>query len=390
MIDWSMLPKELLLMIAIRLYSVLELLHFRSTCTSWRSSISVADDNPFPSRPLIHLNPLIATVVIKPPRKKQLYGLNYREFLSHTSFFRVSSSNQGWLIKCDTAGLTYGTFRCLLNPLSRLPLHHWCQNIDLTKFKVLEIQPAYTVQNWLKKNQDFGFKRLVLTGKHPLLGVCCDGKIRYWNGVIWTRIKDQVALFCDIIVQRGLAYALDSNGIVWWISSSLDIYRYGPSLDENITDDSCRDLTLVECCEEFYIVDRLLEDNLQKIKVRSVNRQSYPPSYKVIHDDVGITRCELSERNYYTKMVGFKVYKVDEELEKWVQVKSLGDNALVMATDTCFSVLTHEFNGCLPNSIYFSDEDEYEINVFKLDDGSIMTMSGYSQDCFQMFVPSFH
>ncbi|ESQ50716.1 hypothetical protein EUTSA_v10023034mg [Eutrema salsugineum] len=297
MIDWSMLPKELLLMIVLCLYSILELLHFCSTCTSWRSSIS------------------------------------------------------------------------------RLSLRQWCENIDLTKFKVLEIQLAYTVQNWLKKKQTFGFKRL---------------KIRYWNAVIWTRIKDQVARFCDIIVQRGLAYALDSNGIVWWISSSLDIYRYGPSLDENITDDSCRDLTLVECCEEFYIVDRLLEDNLQKIKVRSVNRQSYPPSYKVIHDDVGITRCELSERNYYTKMVGFKVYKVDEELEKWVQVKSLGDNALVMATDTCFSVLTHEFNGCLPNSIYFSDEDEYEINVFKLDDGSIMTMSGYSQDCFQMFVPSFH
>ncbi|ESQ50938.1 hypothetical protein EUTSA_v10022973mg [Eutrema salsugineum] len=344
MIDWSMLPKEVLLMIAVRLYSDLELLHFRSTCKSWRSSISVADDNPLPSRPLItdmtvqeaaaaaaravaeaefaiakaeeaarvaeeaEAEAEAAFIFAKAAKKalKFMMRSQTREVLSHTSFFRVSSSNQGWLIKCDTAGLTYG--------------------------------------------EKFDFLESAVTGR-----------FRYWNGVIWSRIKDQVARFCDIMIHRGLAYALDSNGIVWWISSSFDIFRYGPSLYENITNDSCRDLTLVEC----YIVD-------------------------LIHDDVGITRCELSQRNYYTKTVGFKVYKVDEELKKWVQVQSGGDNALVMATDTCFSVSPHEFNGYLPNSIYLSDEDEYEISMFKLDECSIMTSSGYSQTCFQMFVPRFH
>ncbi|CAA0317754.1 unnamed protein product [Arabidopsis thaliana] len=78
---------------------------------------------------------------------------------------------------------------------------------------------------------------------------------------------------------------------------------------------------------------------------------------------------------------------MDEELAKWIEVKSLGDNAFVIATDTCFSVLAHEFYGCLQNSIYFTDNKD----IFKLDNdnGSIEIMSELSQSCFQMFVPSF-
>ncbi|CAL9239419.1 unnamed protein product [Arabidopsis halleri] len=68
------------------------------------------------------------------------------------------------------------------------------------------------------------------------------------------------------------------------------------------------------------------------------------------------------------------VYKMDEELAKWKEVKSLGDNAFVMATDTCFSVLAHEFYGCLQNSIYFTDNEEKVekvIKVFKLDNATL-------------------
>lgn len=402
-VDWSKLPEELLWMIAVRLFSAVEFKRFRSICRSWRSSSVnlAADNNPFPPRPLINLNPLVVSVTSSHGNVEQIYGLDLGALLSRAAFFRVtlssSSRSQGWLIKSD-ADLSSAKFH-LLDPLSRLPLQCWEQSIDLLEFTVTEIREAYVIQSSRKKKVAHGLKRVVLVsvagGDQRIVGIGLDGMIRYWNGEIWTRIKDQIAEFSDIIVHKGLTYALDSKGIVWWISSSLSIFRYGPSLDENITTSGCcRDKNLVECCGELYIVDRLLEGNQRKRKVDNIDDNGnyvvrFPQLTFAIHDDAGTEKCQVSEGNR-PKTLGFKVYKMDEESGKWVEVKSLGDNAIVMATDCCFSVLAHEFYGCLQNSIYFSDEDE-ELKVFKLEDGSITTtkITGFSQSCFQMFVPSF-
>ncbi|CAH8256568.1 unnamed protein product [Arabidopsis lyrata] len=278
----------------------------------------------------------------------------------------------------------------LLHPLSRLPLVHWCQSFDLFKFTLTEIRQGFLVHYSRSNKGAFGFKKLVLAGRDRVFGIGFDGKVRYWNGEIWTRIKDQIGEFVDIMVLKGLIYALDSQGIVWWISSySLSIFRYGTSL----TNECGRDLSLVECCGELYIVDRLLEDNVLKRKADSLDDDNayvgvIPRITKVIHDDVGNEKCKVVEREC-PKTVGFKVYKVDEELGKWVEVKSLGDSAVVMATDTFFSVLAREYYGCVPNSIYFIDEKEVEVKVFRLDDGSIASMFGFERSCFQLFVPSF-
>ncbi|CAH2051414.1 unnamed protein product [Thlaspi arvense] len=354
---------------------LVDFLHFRSICTSWRSSVSL-DDNPFPRRPLIDLNPLVITIHVGPNEPKQIFGLDRSAFLSRATFFRVSSSatSRGWLMKCDSDLLGYRRLR-LLNPLSRLPMSHLGLTIDL--LNVSDIQDAYVVQIQRKKKKEqlFGFKRLVVTANGRLLGVGCDGKIRYWNGDVWTKMKEQVARFCDIIVERerGLTYTLDSHGNVWWVSSSLGIFRYGPSLDEYATKESCRDLVLVECGGELYVVDRVVDDSLWIRK--SGNWCRY--RFTMIHDDDGDERWVTPEiSRFYPKTVGFKVYKVDEEVGKWVQVMSLGDHAFVMASDACFSVFADEFYGCLKNAIYFSDEAEPETTkVFKLDDGSITTMT---------------
>ncbi|CAN8270884.1 unnamed protein product [Cochlearia groenlandica] len=385
MADWSKLPEELLGLIFIRLFSVVELLRVRSICKSWRSSASFIDNNPFPDNPVIHLDKVVITRVKTMAGEEIFYGLGEGDnFLSRASFFRVTlpSSSQGWLIKYESHDHNYGTFR-LLNPLSREALGWWCRIIDMSKFNFSEIRRGYVVRS--KEEESFGFKRLVLGRKNRILGVGCDGKIRYWNGEIWTRIRDQVARFCDIIVHKGLTYALDSKGIIWWISSSLEIYRYGPSLDENMTNYCWKDRCLVECCEEFYIVDRVIENYLRKRKYKTTNF-NYT---RMIHDDFGNT--ETRETDYHSKTIGFKVYKVDEDLGKWIEVKSLGDKAIVMATDTCFSVSAHEFYGCLQNSIYFVEQHNYkdEIKVFELDDGSIKEMSGDSKCFFKMFAPMF-
>ncbi|CAH8262584.1 unnamed protein product [Arabidopsis lyrata] len=442
MSDWSKLPEELLGVIAARLFSMVEFKRFRSICKSWRASVSGTNKNLFLSCPLIKFKPL-QCMVSSIQANEQSLGLRYGPFLSRAAFFRVtlsSSRDQGWLIKSDK-DLNSGKFH-LLNSLSRLALRHSCKRIDLSckridlsEFIFSEIQEAYAVLEGKLRKTARGFQRVFLVrvpgGDHRVLVIGIDGVIRYWKDESWMRVEGQVDQFSDIELERGLTYALDTKGSVWWISSSYDISRFGPSIYKNITNRSSGEKRFVRCRGVLYIVDRLIDENLLKRKADSLNGNAIvhiwnnfpnphivdgnanagfvdananlwdnngnagfmdadPVRYRfaVLHDDVGNVSCEVFERDR-PKTIGFKVYKMDDELVKWVEVKSLGDNAVMMATDTCFSVLAHEFYGCLPNSIYFTDKEKDEIKVFKLDDGSITTMSKSEKSCFQMFVPSF-
>ncbi|XP_023644336.1 putative F-box protein At1g65770 [Capsella rubella] len=356
MADWSTLPQDLLNSIAVRLFSVVELKRFRSICSSWRSSVY----KPFPRRPIIHF---------KPSRKKNLH--HNMEFLSRSVFYRVtlsSSSRQGWLIKTEV-DVDSGKLR-LLDPLSGLAMRPLCDSLDLLEFTISEIREAYQVLYWgTRRETRDRFKRVILVkdkrGNQRVLGIPWDGKIKYWKRRrrYW-KVKKLAYRFSDVIVHKGLTYALDSTGIVLWISSKLKFYRYGPPLGDNITNGCSGERRFVECCGELYIVDRLFGE---------------------------ISRKRKANANFVSvETVGFKVYKFEEDLGKMVEVESLGDNAFVMASDTCFSVLACEYYGCLQDSIYFTEQRQ--IKVFKLDNGngsSIETMSEYSQSCFQMFVPTF-
>ncbi|CAN8270888.1 unnamed protein product [Cochlearia groenlandica] len=383
MVDWSSLPEELLGLIFIRLFSAIELLRVRSICKSWRYAASFIDNNPFPDNPVIHLDPLvIAKDITTQGGAQQFYIPEGVKFLSSASFVRITppSSSQSLLVKYEPRVQKYGKFR-LLQPLSRLPLYYPCPSIDMSKFAISEIRRAYIMQ--INNKECFGFKRLVLGIKNRILGVGCDGMIRYWNGKIWTRIKNQRAQYCDIIVHKGITYALDSKGIIWWISSSLDIFRYGLALDENMINYRWKNRCLVECCKELYIVDSIIGRQGDTIFYDDNN---------VIRDDFGITECTQSERSYHPPAIGFKVYKMEIESRKWIEVKSLGDNAIVMATDTCFSISTQEFYGYVRNSIYFAEKYDSvdKVKVCNLNDGRISFLREYMGIYFQMFAPVFH
>ncbi|KAL9299759.1 F-box protein [Arabidopsis thaliana] len=418
--DWSKLPEELLGLIALRLYSVIELIRFRSICKSWRSSASGVNKNHSLSSPLIYFKPL-QIILARAQANGQILSKYHGTVLSRATFFRVtlaSSPDQGWLIKSDT-DLKYRNFH-LLNCLSRKALGRSRKLISLSEFIVSEIQESYAVVGRRTRETASEFKRVFLVrvqgGDHRVLVIGIDGKIRFWKGGIWNGIKKQVAQFSDFVLDEGLTYAVDTKGIMWWISSAYDIIRYGTKLHENITNGSCGEKRFVRCRGELYIVDRLIDENLLKRKADSYDDNAivhfrnadYTNAdlwedgngnddffaaqahrfIHVLHDNLGNVSCKPFERDP-PKTIGFKVYKNNEELLKWVEVKSLGDKAIVIATDACFSVSAHEFYGCLPNSIYFTDKKEEEVKVFKLDDGSITTMSESEQSCFQMFVPSF-
>ncbi|XP_010437434.1 PREDICTED: F-box protein At4g35733 [Camelina sativa] len=359
-IEWSDLPGDLLDYIANGLFSKVELVRFRSICKTWRSSV-VTNEKRFRN----HINR---------NRRRRLSSYDSRRcLLSPAALCRVIHSSRpekGWLI------LTQGIYGVsskskLLSPLSRNSIvgSSSGKTLDLLKFTVSEIHQSYDVDQYeydWSSVSSYKFARVVLVGDLVFI-VNCNKQIWWCNSSEtdkpWARIMDEeVKNFSDILLHKGHLYALDLNGAIWWISlSELNIFQYGPSTPlEYYEIDDCKDKRLVVYCGDLCIVHRF--GKIFTVKGVKVERTT-----------------------------GFKVYKMDVENIKWVEVKSLGDKAIVMATDSCFSLLAREYYGCLENSIYFIDKvGKNDVEVFKLGDGSITKMADdSSQSCFQMLIPSF-
>ncbi|ESQ53520.1 hypothetical protein EUTSA_v10027241mg [Eutrema salsugineum] len=370
-VEWSDLLEELLDLIANRVFSNVELLRVRSICKSWRSA--VATNKSFPNRRNRNRRRFLS----------HPYGISNEKkcLLSPAALFRVihsSCPNKGWLLKTqDVSDLR----KKLLFPLSRLVIDSSHKTLDLLEFTVSEIHQSYDAYEYWEKDsvasiKSYGFARVVLVDnlvfavdRYKKLWWCNSGEESN-NDHVWTRMSDEEAeYFSDIIVHKGQVYALDLKGAIWWVSlSELKIYQYGPNstptgyYDSEYCREYLKDMRLVEHCGDLCIVYRF---------------------------------CEiLIKRPYSLRTIGFKVYKMDEELVKWVQVNSLGDKAFVMATDICFSVLASEYYACLENSIYFTDEEDINnAKVFKFGDGPdgsiIKNVNSSSENCFQMFSPPF-
>lgn len=61
-----------------------------------------------------------------------------------------------------------------------------------------------------------------------------------------------------------------------------------------------------------------------------------------------------NDRSRKTKM--FKVFRMDFDSRRWIEVNSLGDMALFLGDNSSISVLASDFIGCQPNCIYFSHD----------------------------------
>ncbi|EOA36448.1 hypothetical protein CARUB_v10011007mg [Capsella rubella] len=351
-IRWSDLPIDLVECLAGRLTSNIDLIHIRSICKPWRSRV------PAKKRVRNHFKRDL------PVFKDQT------TILSSTTYFRVtlpsSCPDKGWLTDNRQVSEVSKRKR-LLSPMS-------CQHItrsphktlDLLKFGVSTIYEAYNVQYFTKNDQE---DLRLLNGVFYRFFANADRVVFldnlffvvYINEIwwckndegsrCWTRINnEEVDGFLDIILHRGKIYALDLSGAIWWISlSEFNIYKYRfstPKEDLYNEDDinKCKEKRLVEYCGDLCIFHRFF--NLERT-------------------------------------VGFKVYKMDEDLVEWVEVSSLGrqDNH------------PSEYYGCLENAIYFSEAEDD--SVFKLDDGSIITKkigsssSSSHQNCFEMFYTPF-
>jgi len=154
-----------------------------------------------------------------------------------------------------------------------------------------------------------------------------DGKLGVSNigDQNWTFMDDENQRYGDIILRKCQLYVVDKWGTIFWIdSSSLKLVQFSPLLYS-----FGKRKHLVECGGSLYVVDMYVEGVPNDLRAKGI---------------------------YEYEVIDIKVYKLDEEWGRWLDVKNLGDVAFVLGKDSNFSLSAQEYYGCERNSIYFYAE----------------------------------
>ncbi|KAJ7944094.1 F-box protein [Quillaja saponaria] len=374
-VEWSDLPKELWPTIGKHLNTRIDVLRFRSACQLWRSSIPPSHPNcpcfpikiPYPIESLIDVNLTQTTVyLIEPP------GDNCSTNPSTSS--SSSSSSKGWLIKVQESN---SAPMRVLNPLSnsviRYPPDIFPKMLNLLDYRIVQVCKSYS----LKYSTGFpaaGVKK-VLFFPHSswtnvedcmIFSIYQEGKLGFmkYGAEKWTLVDDKNFCYVDVIVHKEQFYVVDRSGTIFWIDvSSLKLIQFSPPLC-GVGDQK----HLVESCGDLYVVDKYFD----KDPIRSMQ-----------HHDVNVDYYRDDNRDA-REVVGFVIYKLDEEWGTWINVKNLGDRAFILGYDCSFSVSASEFAGFQRNCVYFSDR--FDGRVYKLEDRSIITLKFYPK-CSNLFWP---
>ncbi|KAL4645642.1 hypothetical protein ACB092_02G249100 [Castanea dentata] len=353
-VEWSDLPKELLPTIGKSLDTRIDIVRFRSVCNSWRSSVP---SNNSPRFPIKFPYPSTISSSTAPTQTPAYLCESTIYLLQSLNPSSTSSSYKAWLVKVEQDSNTGCKYPNI--------------TLNLLEFRVIELAKAYT----LRLRDRVGVVRIGSTNEivEPILP--SDSSIRSVTKVVmfpnspWTNVNDSAVFvifgagrlgfaksgaesltvvdsngfeYDDIILYKGQFYVIDTLGNVSWIdNSSLKLVPFLPPL--------CglgSQKHLVESCGTLYVVDRYF--NTERRRLEHTNRY--------------VRDCDGS------KVVDFKVYKLDEEWGRWELENSLGDRAFVLGNDCCLSISAEEFTGYKRNCIYFNDQNE--THVFNLEDSS--------------------
>ncbi|KAK2363802.1 F-box protein [Trifolium repens] len=338
------LPEELWAIIFTKLKSSLDIVRFCSTCSLWHSFL------PPP-----------------PPLSFDLRIPHQEYFLEQTKIYRIQpsphdqdpttsscSSNKGWLIKVfqNTDSSKFYLFDLFTN--ERLSSDKIAQKVDLMNVRVVELFELYTLSH---EYDNFGgfepvsFVRKVILfsvkGRCMVFALYRNNKLkvsnigekklttlRHYNG---EENKNRVTMisydcienkpFNDIILYKGQLYVLDEIGTIFWINTlSLKLVQFSPKNSN--------------CCDERQI---------------SMDKQ-------LVEYDGNLYVVDIDDGKYYRKGcllkgVLVKVYKLDQEWGKWLDVKDLGDVSFVLGKDSNFALLAQDYHGCQRNCIYFYYRD---------------------------------
>lgn len=205
-----------------------------------------------------------------------------------------------------------------------------------------------------------------------LLTIHVSGKLAMYRSgdKRWNIIHEMPSPYDDVILFAGDFYAVDSTGravLVGLSSSNVGLVArpvFGG--DKKF---------LVESSGELLMVDMYL---------------SMAASTEVDMGDQNDDAFEQFDLCMGERTVRFKVFKLDREEKKWVEVNSLDDRVLFLGDDCTFSASASDLS-CCRNCIFFTDnffftggeEDVVfrgrDIGVFDMENGSIAALTDYPE-----------
>ncbi|KAH9611926.1 hypothetical protein KSS87_014544 [Heliosperma pusillum] len=354
---WSDLPEELLIPIVDRLENRQDILHARAVCKEWRRCVSTS---------LLSNKRILSTLLphklktTNPPllkggasvRKAGFYG----EDPPLTSLVLVASSiflikpifNPNlppWLVTIEEVnpGKVF-----LRRPLSRSFVGEMPSDfpklLDICRFEVEEMGKIYSLRSDEKPNHLFeeGHKVLMLVNCND-----CNREVTiddYTTVVLYdtgfiaainlgNEKVQQVFLkarkFDDIIMFKGRVYTIDRYGILYVMdkdNTGSDRFKMVQIAKEQLHSPNELKNRLFESCGELYLLRKCL-----------------------------ITRPTLKH-----KRTGIRVYRMNDELNKWEELDSIGDDRILfVAGDCCFFARASDFCGWKGNCIVVRSRDSF-------------------------------
>ncbi|KAH7849641.1 hypothetical protein Vadar_020844 [Vaccinium darrowii] len=339
---WSELPPDLLTSIGKCLKTRIDVLRFRSVCSSWRFSLR------FGTWPLPL--PLTLPFPIVPhsfPHPRGHYTL------TEATVYRLHNPSDSppskWIIKVSD-NLPQGRMR-LLNPLSRDEITRMPILFDFSQFRISEIcqscslgvtyddfdnrigmaQLNQEMINTVQKAVFFDNLTVVVIHNNGDLAGLRHGDER------WTVIEYGGKGYSDLINFKGKIYTVSDRGDCLVIDSALSIRE--SSSPWNYL--SGKKKHLVESCGELWLVAET----------------DWRP--RLLHvQNIRALLMELAGHGIW-----FEAYKLKEVEQEWVEVSDLGDRLLFVGRDCCsFSVSAADFEGCnrKGNCIFFLNDSYNE------------------------------
>lgn len=273
----------------------------------------------------------------------------------------------------------------LVHPVTSSPLRSYRNSkpkeFNLLDFRPVELRKSYVLK--FGKNSHVNVKsvhRLVVMPSEFLEFSDVSGIFMIYNGGKLAFVRfgddkltrvDENGHYDDIIVYKGQCYVVDKWGTISWISSGLQVIQlqviqFSPPL--------CGfggQKYLVESCGDLYVVDQFFENVTYHDNVNRVLPQN--PDNELVFWHHHWNRQDDADTT------GFKVYKLDQEWGRWVDVKDLGDYIFILSNDGSFSVSSREFGGVKGNCIFFSESASSTLRnfynrVFNLEDGRISSL----------------
>lgn len=242
----------------------------------------------------------------------------------------------GWLVTLSEAGDMN-----LLHPLSRfqIPLPHISSFINYEdggmRNNFIFIQKAVLSSQPCVSSKENNFVLMVISA--------C-GYLGFWKfgDKDWTVIVTFKGSFYDVTYYKGQFYAVNTQGNIY----VCDVGGRDPTVAHAVGGIPCEILEY----KRAYIVE-------SKGELLVVVRDGYDSIFLGDYGDEDYTDPnDLDESRIDYGTLEFRVFKVDLSNREWVELQSLGDNALFVGDNASICVQATKFPSIRPNFIYFTDD----------------------------------